>query len=58
MPRPLLRSPSHPQAIHAIRAAENLHRWGPHATRLFLRNRSTPLSLLYLAYGLSQESSK
>ena len=45
----------HHQALVAIRAAENLHRWGPHATRLFLRKRGTPLRLMYLAHGLQQE---
>lgn len=45
----------HHQAAAAIRAAENLHRWGPWATRRFLRNRNTPLRLMYLAHGLQQE---
>lgn len=43
----------HPQAAAAIRAAKNLHSWGPWATRRFLRNQHrTPLRLMYLAYSL------
>ena len=46
----------HHQAIVAIRAAKNLHKWGPWATRRFLVKRGTPLRLMYLAYSLEHSA--
>ena len=46
----------HCHAIAAIRAAKNLHKWGPWATRKYLTRRTTPLRLMYLAYSLEHSA--
>lgn len=42
----------HPQAMHAIRAAECWHIWGAHAARQYARRHGVPHGLLRLARQL------
>ena len=42
----------HPQAQHAIRAAEHSHSWGSFAARRYWERRGVPLRLYWLARQL------
>ena len=48
----------HPHAQAAIRAAQNTHRWGPHAAARYAERKGVPAWLLRLACTLEWERAR